>query len=147
MERIGNLRTTRSAMGVKSNSPSHDEDRVITCGSRLDQRKAPAATDKATKYPRRPDSRVLSDAMPFLFIGRNSRGLWVVREADRRTGGIFLFKRSALHVAARASAPIGYATVLPNRRLELDVENRGNPVVAWLDRALLGIAKLIRDRA
>jgi hypothetical protein len=74
-------------------------------------------------------------------------GLWVVREADGRTGGIFLFKRSALHFAARASAPIGYATVLPNRRLELDVENRGNPVVAWLDRALLGIAKLIRDRA
>jgi hypothetical protein len=85
--------------------------------------------------------------MPFLFIGRNSRGLWVVREADGRTGGIFLFRKSALHFAARASAPMGYATMLLDQRLELDVENRGNPLVAWLDWAVRRIAELIRDRS
>jgi hypothetical protein len=137
--------------GIKNISPSHDEDRFLTCDSSLDQpcdssldqHKTPAATGKAFEYPRRPNSRVLSDTIPFLFIGRNSRGLWVVREAEGRTGGIFLFKKSALHFAARASAPIGYGTMLLHQRLELDVDNRGNPVVAWLDRTLGGVAGLI----
>jgi hypothetical protein len=129
--------------GIKNISPSHDEDRFLTCDSSLDQHKTPAATGKAFEYPRRPNSRVLSDTIPFLFIGRNSRGLWVVREAEGRTGGIFLFKKSALHFAARASAPIGYGTMLLHQRLELDVGNRGNPVVAWLDRTLGRVAELI----
>jgi hypothetical protein len=89
-----------------------------------------------TKFPRRPDSGVLSETIPLFFIGRNKRGLWMAREAEGRTGGIFLFRRSAQGFAKRNSAPIGCATMFLAERFELDVENQGNPVVAWLDVAL-----------
>jgi hypothetical protein len=95
---------------------------------------------------RQPASRVLSDKIPRLLIGRNSRGFWVVREAEGRTGGIFIFRRSALHFATRAGAPMGYTTMLLGRPLELDVENRGNPAAAWLDRALRSIAEKYHSR-
>jgi hypothetical protein len=120
---------------VKGKRPSPDES--------LDQRMAAAATGMVAEFPRRPDSKVLSDTIPFFFIGRNQRGLWIVREAEGRTGGIFVFKRSALRFAARASAPIGYATMLLAERFELDVENRGNPLAVWFDKALRGIAGFI----
>jgi hypothetical protein len=103
----------------------------------------PAATGRVVEFPNRPDSAVLSETIPFFFIGRNHRGLWIVREAEGRTGGIFFFKRSALRFAQRASAPIGYATMALGERFELDVENRGNPLAAWLDAALRGAARLI----
>jgi hypothetical protein len=111
--------------------------------SDLKRRNTPAATGTVAKFPRRPDSGVLSDTIPFFFIGRNKRGLWIVREAEGRTGGIFLFKRSALRFAARASAPIGYATMQLTERFELDVENHGNPLASWLDRALRNVSQLI----
>jgi hypothetical protein len=95
------------------------------------------------EFPRRPDCTVLSETIPFFFIGRNKRGLWIVREAEGRTGGIFIFKKSALRFAARASAPIGSATMLLAERFELDIENRGNPLAAWLDKALRRLAGLI----
>ena len=44
------------------------------------------------KFPRRPDSGVLSESIPLFFIARNRAGLWVAREAEGHTGGIFLFK-------------------------------------------------------
>jgi hypothetical protein len=112
-------------------------------GENLDQRMAAAATGTVAEFPRRPDCTVLSETIPFFFIGRNQRGLWIAREAEGRTGGIFLFKRSALRFAARASAPIGYATMRLAERFELDVENRGNPLAAWLDKALRSAAEFI----
>lgn len=51
-------------------------------------------------------------------------------------GGVFLFKRSGLRFAQENSAPIGGATMFLAEGFELDVENRGNPLVAWLDSAL-----------
>ena len=86
---------------------------------------------------------MLSETIPFFFIGRNHRRLWIVREAEGRTGGIFFSKKSALRFAAQASAPIGCATMLLGERIELDVENRGNPLAAWLDKALRYVAELI----
>jgi hypothetical protein len=108
-----------------------------------DRRERSGTSGTVTEFPRRPDCTVLSETIPFFFIGRNKRGLWIVREAEGRTGGIFIFKKSALRFAARASAPIGYATMLLAERFELDIENRGNPLAAWLDKALRNLAGLI----
>ena len=94
-------------------------------------------------FPRRPNSGVLSESIPLFFIGRNKLGLWVAREAQGCAGGVFLFKRSALRFANSNSAPAGCATMCLNERLELDVENRGNPVAAWLVRGVSRLANLV----
>src|SRR3954464_6738109 len=78
----------------------------------------------ATLRPLDPD--VVSTAIPAFFIGRNSAGLWVAREANERVGGLFLFKSSAVDFANRQSAPAHCALVFPTDTFELDVENRGN---------------------
>jgi hypothetical protein len=87
-------------------------------------------------FPRRPDADVLSKSIPLFFIGRNRNGLWIAREAEGRTGGVFLSKQSALHFAQRNSAPVGCATMFLAEPIELDTENLGNPLVRWLDAAL-----------
>jgi hypothetical protein len=97
------------------------------------------------KFPRRPDRSIFSESIPLYFIGRNKAGLWVTREAEGRAGGVFLLKRSALRFAAKRGAPAGCATMLLSERFELDVENRGNPLAAWLDAALRRVARLIPD--
>jgi hypothetical protein len=94
-------------------------------------------------FPLRPDSDVLSESIPLFFIGRNTLGFWVAREAARRTGGVFLFRRSALRFANRNSAPAGCATMFLNDRLELDVENQGSPLTAWLVRVASQVSNLI----
>jgi hypothetical protein len=128
---------------VKSDRPAGDHNRGSIRARSLD-RQQPSGTDATVAaFPRRPDRSVLSETIPFFFIGRNKRGLWIVREAEGRTGGIFVFKRSALRFAAKASAPIGYATMLLAERFDLDVENRGNPLAAWLDAALRHVTGLI----
>ena len=128
---------------VKGDRHAGDQDRAAIRHRNLDRRKRPGTSGTVAEFPRRPDCTVLSETIPFFFIGRNGRGLWIVREAEGRTGGIFLFKKSALRFAARASAPIGYATMLLTERFELDVENRGNPLAGWLDHALRATAELI----
>jgi hypothetical protein len=104
------------------------------------QAKADAAP---TNVPRRPNCGVLSESIPLFFIGRNRLGFWVAREAEGRTGGVFLFKRSALRFATRNSAPAGCATMVLNDRLELDVENRGDPVTARLAGIASRVSNLI----
>ena len=87
-------------------------------------------------FPGRPDPRVLSESIPLYFITKNAHGFWIARGADGRTGGIFLFKRSALRFARRRSTPQGCATVTLTDRLELDVENQGNPLAALLNAGM-----------
>jgi hypothetical protein len=99
----------------------------------------PAAAGTITKFPRWPDSGAFSGSIPLFFIGRNKRGVWVAREAEGRTGGLFLLRRSALRFAEKHSAPLGCATMLLAGRFELDVDNRGNRLVAWLE-VVRGIA-------
>jgi hypothetical protein len=96
-----------------------------------------------TNFPLRPNSGVLSESIPLFFIGRNASGFWVAREAEGRTGGVFLFRRSALHFANRNSAPAGCATMFLNDRLELDVENKGSPLTAWLVGVASRVSNLI----
>jgi hypothetical protein len=93
-----------------------------------------------TKFPRRPDAGLVSESIPLFFIARNRVGLWVAREAEGRTGGIFLFKRSALRFAERKSAPRGCATMVLAERLELDLENNGNSLIGWIGAGLHVVA-------
>ena len=83
------------------------------------------------------DPDVVSAAIPAFFIGRNSAGLWVARETHGRVGGLFLFKSSAIDFANLQSEPARCALVFPAEAFELDIENRGNPLIAltawWLD--------------
>ena len=82
------------------------------------------------------DPDVVSAAIPAFFIGRNQIGLWVAREVNGRAGGLFLFKSSAVDFANRQSAPARCALVFPVETFELDIENRGNPLVALAARLL-----------
>lgn len=90
-------------------------------------RRRPDAQQAAALKPLDPD--VVSAAIPAFFIGRNSAGLWVAREANGRVGGLFLFKSSAVDFANRQSAPARCALVFPAETFELDLENRGNPLI------------------
>ncbi|MBB4371315.1 hypothetical protein GGD63_004113 [Bradyrhizobium sp. cir1] len=94
----------------------------------------------ATLRPLDPD--VVSAAIPAFFIGRNRAGLWVAREANGRVGGLFLFKSSAVDFANRQSAPARCALVFPIETFELDVENRGNPLIVLAERTMRLLARL-----
>jgi hypothetical protein len=98
---------------------------------------------RRTVFPQRPNSGALNESIPLFFIGRNTLGFWVAREARGRTGGVFLFRRSALRFANINSAPAGCATMFLNERLELDLENQGNPLAAWLVRIAFRLSHLI----
>jgi len=104
-----------------------------------------AAPGTAAKFPQRPDARVLSETIPLFFIGRNKNGLWVAREAEGRTGGVFLLKRSALRFVKKNSVPVGCATMFLAERFELDVENQGNRLVTWFDAVRRAWRRLIPD--
>jgi hypothetical protein len=88
------------------------------------------------KFPRRPDSGVLSESIPLFFIARNRAGLWVARAAEGHIGGIFLFKRSAVRFAEKSSGPRGCATMFLAEHLELDLENRGKRLIGWISAVL-----------
>jgi hypothetical protein len=78
------------------------------------------------------DPDVVSEGIPAFFIGRNKEGFWVARDAKGQIGGIFLLENSALSFARENSRPAGCATIFPSERFELDLENRGNPLIAQL---------------
>ena len=88
-----------------------------------------AGSHAVVGFPRRPDAAVLSETIPLFYIGQNRHGCWVVREAEGRSGGLFICKQSALRFAQRQSAPEGCATMFVAGPLELDVENEGNYLV------------------
>jgi hypothetical protein len=77
------------------------------------------------QLPGRPDSTVLNDSIPLFFIGRNQSGFWVARESERRSGGLFLLRRSAARFVRKKSSPRGCATMLVEHTIELDVPNQG----------------------
>jgi hypothetical protein len=78
------------------------------------------------------DPGIVSDDIPAFFIGRNKEGFWVARDAKGRIGGIFLLENSAVSFAKRNSEPNGCATIFPFERIELDLENNGNPLVGYV---------------
>src|ERR1700682_1816181 len=78
------------------------------------------------------DPDIFNAAIPAFFIGRNSDGFWVARDVSGQMGGIFLLENSAVSFAKRNSQPAGCATIYPSERFELDLENKGNPLVEYL---------------
>lgn len=93
-----------------------------------------------TASPFRPlDDDILSKTIPAFFIGRNKDGFWVARDAKGRVGGLFLRKASAVSFARAQSRPAACATIFLADRVELDLENSGNPLVPYL-RSLLHLA-------
>jgi hypothetical protein len=91
------------------------------------------------------DPGVVNEAIPAFFIGRNKEGFWVARDAKGQIGGIFLLENSVLSFARRNSWPAGCATIFPSERFELDLENKGNPLVAHLG-PLIHLAMRHRQR-
>ncbi|RXT51584.1 hypothetical protein [Bradyrhizobium betae] len=89
------------------------------------------------------DPDVVSAALAAFFIGRNSAGLWVAREAQGRVGGLFLFKSSAVDFANRESAPDRCALVFPTETFELDVENRGNFLIVLAEAARQMLTRVV----
>src|SRR5258705_3776534 len=85
------------------------------------------------------DAGIVNEAIPAFFIGRNKEGFWIARDVKGRIGGIFLLESSALSFARKNSRPAGCATIFPSERLELDLEKKRNPVVAYL-RPLMRLA-------
>ena len=73
------------------------------------QLKPVAAPASPGGFPHRPDSDVLSGSISLFFIARNRSGLWIAREAEGRTGGIFLLRKSALQFAEKNSGKSGSA--------------------------------------
>jgi hypothetical protein len=90
--------------------------------------------DNVTPLLQRPDPNILSESIPAYFVGRNRDGFYVARDADAPIGGIFLLEKSALRFANKMTSPTRCAIILISEHFELDVENRGNPLVAHLGR-------------
>jgi hypothetical protein len=106
----------------------------------------PADHSSAVAAPFQPlDPGVVNQAIPAFFIGRNKDGFWVARHVKGQIGGIFLLKNSALSFAKRNSQPAGCATIFPSERFELDLENKGNALVAQLG-SLLRLTTPLRKR-
>jgi hypothetical protein len=82
-----------------------------------------------TKLPQRPDASVINETIPLFYIGRNKAGRWVAREAHGRSGGLFLFRRSALRFAREESEPVGCAMMFLSDPLELDVASQPDRTV------------------
>ena len=78
------------------------------------------------------DPGIVNETIPAFFIGRNMEGFWVARDVKGQIGGIFLLETSAVSFAKRNSLPLGCATIFPSERIELDLENSGNPFVPQL---------------
>jgi hypothetical protein len=91
------------------------------------------------------DPGVVNEAIPAFFIGRNMEGFWIARDVKGQIGGIFLLENSAVSFARRNSRPAGCATIFPSERIELDLENKGNPLVAYLG-SLMRLAMRPRQR-
>jgi hypothetical protein len=118
------------------------------CNGRESERSGILPTDESptvTAQFRPFDPGIISDAIPAFFIGRNKEGFWVARDANGQIGGIFLHENSALSFAKRNSRPAGCATIFPSERFELDLENKGNPLVAHLG-SLRRLALRLRQR-
>lgn len=100
-----------------------------------------------TELPPRPDPGILSEAIPLFFIGRNEDGFWVACESNGRTGGIFLRKQSALRFANRNAQPGGCAIMFLSNGFELDIENKGNRLVAHIAAAKRLVLQLAQRMA
>ena len=68
--------------------------------------------------PPSPDDQLSHDCF---FVGRNSRGQWVVQDADHRRGGLFVNRAAALKFARDEDSHGHPAIVMVPDGLELDM--------------------------
>ena len=99
------------------------------------------SADSIDEFPPRPDDRVLNASIPLFYLARDKHGFWLAREADGRSGGIFLCKRSAVRFAGKMNKSAGYATRVLDEPHELDVENQGSRIIARLAAGLDAAAR------
>jgi hypothetical protein len=103
----------------------------------------PAAASGRLVFPGRPHADALSDSIQLFFVGRNRHGLWIVREAEGRAGGIFLFKKSAQRFAEETSERVGCATMFLEDPVELDVANQGNRAAGLLENLIAAVRRRV----
>ena len=89
------------------------------------QRRPHAAPPAVVNFPHRPDASIINKSIPLFYIGQNKKGRWVVREAEGRSGGLFLFKQWAVRFARRQSEPSGCAIMFLAEPIELDIDSQG----------------------
>jgi hypothetical protein len=125
-------------MSMHATTYKADIPRIAAEGDPLSGRSAPKETQKSECFDalpfRRPSADVLNEAIPAFFIGRNQSGFWVARDADGKLGGLFWSRQAALRFA-RTVRPEGCATIFPQTRVELDIDNSGSPLISWLEAA------------
>jgi len=127
------MTTLRLAISFFSNQRPSKRSLISAARKRRRLRVPQADHTKTTALQFEPlDSSIVSDSIPAFFIGRNSAGFWVAREATGRIGGLFVLKRSALSFVYAQSRPVGCATIFPSERFELDLENQGNTFASHL---------------
>ncbi|MFZ0837965.1 MAG: hypothetical protein WAM77_10955 [Xanthobacteraceae bacterium] len=83
------------------------------------------STSRDGRALRRPDARILNEAIPLVAIGRNQAGFWVARDCDSSTGRAFIFKGSAIRFAKRMKGQNGCALMFVNDGLELEPGDTG----------------------
>ncbi|MDH2349398.1 hypothetical protein QCM77_08960 [Bradyrhizobium sp. SSUT18] len=88
------------------------------------------------------DPDVVSASIPAFFIGRNTAGLWIARDANGRIGGLSCSRARRSISANRQSKPARCALVFPTGTFGLDIENRGNPLIVLATRLLEGAKRL-----
>jgi hypothetical protein len=88
-------------------------------------RRSHAVPAAVVKFPHRPDASIINESIPLFYIGQNKKGRWVVREAEGRSGGLFLFKQWAVRFARRQSEPFGCAIMFLAEPIELDIDSQG----------------------
>jgi hypothetical protein len=93
---------------------------------------AAAASGTTAPWPERPAASVLSKSIPLFFISRDTDGFWIACEAGFRIG-------------ERCSGPARCATMTLSGPHSLDIENRGNRLVARL-RPLRRSARRVGSR-
>ena len=85
------------------------------------------SSERASDDAERPSADIISESIPLVIIGRNKNGCWVAVDADTRTGGLFIFKQSAVRFAEKRAKKKRVAKMFVSKPLELKGRNRGNP--------------------
>jgi hypothetical protein len=77
-------------------------------------------TLRATNVSRLSDGPLAQASRSYFILGRNARGLWVIRENTGRSGGVFLSREAALRFARLESPSAYYAVVHVSDIVEFD---------------------------
>jgi hypothetical protein len=75
---------------------------------------------RAASVPRWSDLPLTRASKSYFLLGQNARGMWVIRENNGRTSGIFVSREAALRFARLESPDEHFAVVHVNDGLEFD---------------------------